>query len=132
LSAGAETSSIYLQAIADICQGTEVAVATRRPPVSIAAGISNRRPGDDSQQVSQPAEVFVMEMTMFALGVVIVVLLIDAWIAYSVSRSQKTAATKLGWIVLVFALPVVGWIIWGLYGPRGIVKGPTSQEHSKG
>lgn len=73
-----------------------------------------------------------MEITLFTTALLLIILLIDAWIIYSVSRSNKSGSVKAAWAALVFIVPVIGWAIWGVAGPRGIVRSPTSPEHSKG
>lgn len=62
----------------------------------------------------------------------IVVLLADIWAIVSVWRSDKSSGTKVGWTVLIFILPVVGLVIWGIMGPRGMHPAPSSPTHSKG
>jgi len=59
------------------------------------------------------------------------ILVADIWAVVSVWRSEKSSGTKLGWTLLIFILPVVGLIIWGIMGPRALVP-PTSSTHSKG
>jgi hypothetical protein len=61
----------------------------------------------------------------------LVILVADIWAIVSVWRSEKSSGTKIGWTVLIFILPVVGLIIWGIMGPRGM-QAPTSPTHSKG
>lgn len=73
-----------------------------------------------------------MQVHYFWIGVAVVVLLLDLWVINSVLRSDKASGIKSLWVVLVLLLPVVGTAIWGVYGPRGITKGPSSPEHSKG
>ncbi|HXR02237.1 MAG TPA: PLD nuclease N-terminal domain-containing protein [Pseudomonas sp.] len=73
-----------------------------------------------------------MEMTVFSIAVVVIVLFVDLWAIASVWHSTKTSATKMGWAVVILALPVVGLVIWGIAGPRGVAEPPTSKEHSKG
>ncbi|MBX8602517.1 hypothetical protein K5D40_09740 [Pseudomonas cichorii] len=74
-----------------------------------------------------------MEMsTVFWIAVAVMIVALDAWIINSVWRSRKSRATKTGWSALVLIMPVVGAGIWGIAGPRGVVEGPTSSEHSKG
>jgi hypothetical protein len=50
----------------------------------------------------------------------------------SVFRSDKTVGVKAAWAIGLIIFPVVGLIVWGVAGPRGIKEGPTSPEHSKG
>ncbi|MBC3348969.1 PLDc_N domain-containing protein [Pseudomonas sp. SWRI196] len=68
----------------------------------------------------------------FWIGIVVLLLLVDLWAIISVFRSDKTVGTKAGWALLLIILPVVGLIIWGVAGPRGVKEGPSSPEHSKG
>ena len=68
----------------------------------------------------------------FWIGVVVLLLLVDLWAIISVFRSDKTVGTKAGWALLWIILPVVGLVIWGVAGPRGVKEGPSSPEHSKG
>ncbi len=73
-----------------------------------------------------------MDMTLFSIIVVAIVVLLDLWVIASVWRTTKSRNTKLGWALLVLIFPVIGVVIWGIAGPRGIARPPTSNEHSKG
>ena len=73
-----------------------------------------------------------METTYFWIGLTAIVLLLDLWVINSVWRCDKPSASKAGWTALVVLLPVVGLVIWTVAGPRGVTKGPSSPEHSKG
>ncbi|NUT87182.1 PLDc_N domain-containing protein [Pseudomonas corrugata] len=68
----------------------------------------------------------------FGIAVAVLLLLVDLWAIVSVFRSDKSTGTKVGWALLLVILPVLGLIIWGVAGPRGIKEGPSSPEHSKG
>ncbi|WP_434573767.1 PLD nuclease N-terminal domain-containing protein [Pseudomonas sp. Z3-8] len=68
----------------------------------------------------------------FWIAVAVIVLLLDLWAIVSVFRSGKSAGTKAGWALLLVILPVLGLIIWGVAGPRGMKNPPSSPEHSKG
>ncbi|WP_150302766.1 PLDc N-terminal domain-containing protein [Pseudomonas saliphila] len=61
----------------------------------------------------------------------VIVLLVDLWLAANIMKSDKPKRNRYGWIALIFLLPVVGWIIWARMGPRGMAKAPASPEHSK-
>lgn len=54
----------------------------------------------------------------------LIMLLIDVWIIYSVSRSNKSGLVKAAWAAFVLIVPIVGWAMWGIAGPRGIVRPP--------
>ncbi|MBV4474745.1 PLD nuclease N-terminal domain-containing protein [Pseudomonas sp. B2M1-30] len=73
-----------------------------------------------------------METTYFLIGGAVIVLLLDLWIINSVFRSDSPMLSKIWWSALVLLLPIVGALIWGITGPRGVTKGPSSPEHSKG
>jgi len=73
-----------------------------------------------------------MEMTFFWVALPVIVLLVDLWAIANVWHTTKTIGTKVGWAVLILALPVIGLVIWGIAGPRGVAEPPTSKEHSKG
>ncbi|MBD8121465.1 PLDc_N domain-containing protein [Pseudomonas lutea] len=70
--------------------------------------------------------------SVFSTAVAIIILLVDLWAIASVWRSTKSSGAKLGWAVLILIFPVVGLVIWGIAGPRGVANPPTSDEHSKG
>lgn len=73
-----------------------------------------------------------MQTEYFWIGAAVIVLLLDLWAINSVMRSSKSSANKIGWLAIIFLLPLLGLVIWGVAGPRGITKGPSSPEHSKG
>ena len=68
----------------------------------------------------------------FAIAVAVFILLVDLWAIISVFRSEKSVGEKSAWAIGLIIFPVLGLIVWGIAGPRGIKKGPTSPEHSKG
>jgi hypothetical protein len=70
--------------------------------------------------------------SVFSTAVAIIILLVDLWAIASVWRSTKSSGAKLGWTVVILVFPVVGLVIWGIAGPRGVANPPTSDEHSKG
>lgn len=48
-----------------------------------------------------------------------VLLVLDVWAIVSVIQSSSDTPKKVGWIVLVVVLPLLGFIIWAFAGPRG-------------
>ncbi|MGE1173051.1 PLD nuclease N-terminal domain-containing protein [Pseudomonas sp. BW7P1] len=68
----------------------------------------------------------------FLIAMAVIILLIDLWAIISVFRSDKTVGVKAAWAIGLIVFPVLGLIVWGIAGPRGIKEGPTSPEHSKG
>ena len=49
----------------------------------------------------------------------LLVLVADIWAIVSVVQSGLTTGKKVLWILLILFLPVLGFIIWLLVGPRG-------------
>jgi len=62
----------------------------------------------------------------------VIILALDLWAIVSVMRSPGGSGGKFLWVLLIVLLPVVGLVIWGVAGPRGVAVAPTSREHSKG
>ncbi|WP_085687268.1 MULTISPECIES: PLDc N-terminal domain-containing protein [unclassified Pseudomonas] len=73
-----------------------------------------------------------MQAEYFWIACAIILLLLDLWAMNSVMRSDTSSGTKAGWTALIFLAPLLGVVIWGVAGPRGVAKGPSSPEHSKG
>lgn len=68
----------------------------------------------------------------FAIAVAVFILLVDLWAIVSVFRSDKSVGIKAAWALGLIIFPVLGLVVWGVAGPRGIKEGPSSAEHSKG
>jgi len=51
------------------------------------------------------------------LGLVILVL--DIYAIIKVVQSHASAGIKAIWIVVILLLPIVGLILWALFGPKG-------------
>ena len=49
----------------------------------------------------------------------LIILALDIWAIVSVISSGASTGGKVLWILLVLILPVVGFILWLLFGPRG-------------
>lgn len=67
-------------------------------------------------------------LVWIALAALIV--LLDLWAMVSIFRSDKPVETKALWSLVLILFPILGLVIWGLFGPRGISP-PSSPEHSK-
>ena len=50
-------------------------------------------------------------------GLVLVVLYVFA--SYNILTSSADAPKKIGWLLLVWVIQVIGFILWALFGPRG-------------
>jgi hypothetical protein len=47
-----------------------------------------------------------------------IVLVLDVWAIVSVIGSHASTGKKVLWIILVILLPIVGFVIWLIIGPR--------------
>lgn len=48
----------------------------------------------------------------------LVILILDIWAIVNVVQSFASTGAKVLWIVLILVLPVIGLILWWLFGPR--------------
>ena len=48
----------------------------------------------------------------------LIVLALDIWAIISIVGSRASTGAKVGWSLLVILLPIVGFIIWLIAGPR--------------
>ena len=49
----------------------------------------------------------------------LIVLALDIWAILKIFDSGAETVSKALWIVLILVLPVLGLVIWWLFGPRG-------------
>ncbi|GGG78025.1 hypothetical protein GCM10011415_28710 [Salipiger pallidus] len=47
-----------------------------------------------------------------------IVLVLDIWAIVSIISSNASTGAKVLWVLLVLVLPVLGFIIWLIAGPR--------------
>lgn len=71
---------------------------------------------------------YVMTATGYAfLGfIVLLVVCMDAWIISSIVTSDIPRGRKVLWSAVVVFLPLVGWALWGRFGPRGMIYPPST------
>jgi hypothetical protein len=50
----------------------------------------------------------------------LIVLVLDVWAIVSIVGSRAGTGAKVAWVVLVLLLPLLGFIIWLLAGPRAV------------
>lgn len=55
----------------------------------------------------------------------LIILIADVWAIVRIVQSGASTGTKVLWIVLILLLPVLGLLIWLLFGPKG---GPSSMR----
>lgn len=58
-----------------------------------------------------------METGIHGIGALII-LIADVYAIVSIVQSSDTTARKVVWIVVIILLPVLGFIVWLLAGPR--------------
>lgn len=59
-------------------------------------------------------------MDMFGGFFGLLILALDIWAIANVVRSATDTGKKVLWVLLIVILPVIGLIIWGFFGPRGL------------
>lgn len=50
-----------------------------------------------------------------------IILALNIWALVSIIGSNRSTGAKVGWSLLVLLLPVIGFIIWLIGGPRNAV-----------
>ena len=50
----------------------------------------------------------------------LVILILDIWAIVSTLSSGKRIGEKVMWIVVILMLPVFGFIVWFMVGPKGV------------
>lgn len=48
----------------------------------------------------------------------LIVLIADIWAIYNVLTSSASTGSKVLWTLLILVLPVIGFIIWFIAGPK--------------
>jgi hypothetical protein len=48
----------------------------------------------------------------------LVVLIADVWAIVNILQSSADTGNKVLWIVIVFLLPLLGFILWYFWGPK--------------
>ncbi|WP_034961761.1 PLDc N-terminal domain-containing protein [Erythrobacter longus] len=49
----------------------------------------------------------------------LLVLALNIWALFNIWTSGASVVAKLVWSILIFVLPVIGVIVWLVFGPRG-------------
>jgi hypothetical protein len=60
------------------------------------------------------------ELSMFSLSGFsgLLILALDLWAIISVINSNASTGAKVGWSLLIIVLPILGFLIWLVAGPR--------------
>ena len=48
----------------------------------------------------------------------LLILIADVWAILNIIQSSSSTAKKCLWVVVILVLPLVGLIIWWVFGPR--------------
>lgn len=56
--------------------------------------------------------------SMFNGLIGLVILALDIWAILNIINSSVDTGKKVLWIVLIVFLPVIGLLLWALFGPR--------------
>ena len=48
----------------------------------------------------------------------LIVLVLDIWAIVSTVNSSSSTGAKVGWVLVILILPVLGFIVWLFAGPR--------------
>ena len=48
-----------------------------------------------------------------------ILLVLNVWALVKVIQSRATTGMKVLWIVLILVLPLLGFVLWLLFGPKG-------------
>lgn len=48
----------------------------------------------------------------------LIVLVLDVWAIVNIFQSSASTGSKVLWIVLVLVLPLIGLLLWLLFGPK--------------
>ena len=49
----------------------------------------------------------------------LILLVADVWAIVHIASSRSGMGAKVAWIVLILLLPLLGFLIWLVFGPRG-------------
>ncbi len=47
-----------------------------------------------------------------------VIFIADIWAIFTIAQSKESVISKLLWIVLILFLPLIGLVIWWIFGPK--------------
>lgn len=53
----------------------------------------------------------------------ILLLILDIWAIVNVFQSNSSTGAKVAWTVAIIILPLVGFLAWLFFGPRGSHRG---------
>jgi len=48
----------------------------------------------------------------------LLLLIADVWVIVNIVGSGQSTLTKVVWVVIIILLPLLGFIVWLIFGPR--------------
>lgn len=73
-----------------------------------------------------------MQIEYVWIGLAVILVLLELWAINSVLRSGSGWETKGLWLVVLIFMPLLGLILWALFGPKGVNRVTHATEHGKG
>lgn len=73
-----------------------------------------------------------MQIEYVWIGLAVILVLLELWAINSVLRSGSGWETKGLWLVVLIFMPLLGLILWALFGPKGVNRTTHATEHGKG
>ncbi len=49
----------------------------------------------------------------------LIVLILDIWAIVKTIQSPAGTGSKVAWVVLILLLPLLGFVLWLIFGPKG-------------
>ena len=49
----------------------------------------------------------------------LIILILDVWVIVKTIGSAASTSAKVLWVVVILLLPILGFILWLLFGPKG-------------
>lgn len=58
-------------------------------------------------------------MTTYYNGILgFIIFVLDIWAIVNVVSSRRSVFSKVVWVVVILLLPILGFILWLIFGPR--------------
>lgn len=52
----------------------------------------------------------------------LIILILDIWAIVNVVSSNNSVMSKVIWVLVILFLPILGFILWLIFGPRSVPK----------
>ena len=52
----------------------------------------------------------------------LLILIADVWAIINTASSNSSTGSKVVWVVVILLLPILGFIVWLIFGPRTATK----------